>query len=268
MLSSLYEPPAHTDTPDLAILCLATLSSPLSAYASDLARNSKPAAASISFKCMSSNGAKTGGATSNGANPTSPNPNGTALRPATEHDIEAIRSIYNHEVENGTSTFDLRPRTSKEQKLWFDAHVGAYAAIVATEAGMTELAATKTTTAASELTVPPNSPGTQVAGFGSLSPYRERPAYRGTAEVSVYVHHAHKRKGIGQALLNELVEKAQQHGFHTLIARVSGPNDASHALFKASGFEKVGVEKEVGRKFNQWLDCAIYQRMLKSSNPQ
>ena len=198
-----------------------------------MARNSKPAAASISFKCMSSNG----------ANPTSQNPNGTALRPANEHDIEAIRSIYNHEVENGTSTFDLRPRTSEEQKLWFDAHVGAYAAIVATEAGM-------------------------VVGFGSLSPYRERPAYRGTAEVSVYVHHAHKRKGIGHALLNELVENAKQHGFHTLIARVSGPNAASHALFAASGFEKVGVEKEVGRKFNQWLDCAIYQRMLKSLNSQ
>ena len=101
-------------------------------------------------------------------------------------------------------------------------------------------------------------------GFGSLSPYRERPAYRGTAEVSVYVHHSHKRKGIGHALLKELVEKAQQHGFHTLIARVSGPNDASHALFMASGFEKVGEEKEVGRKFNQWLDIAIYQKMLKS----
>ena len=227
MLSPLYEPPAHTDTPGFAICCLATLPSPPSAYATDLARNSKPATASISFKCMSSNG----------ANPTSQNSNGIALRQATEHDIEAIRSIYNHEVENGTSTFDLRPRTSEEQKLWFDAHVGAYAAIVATEAGM-------------------------VVGFGSLSPYRERPAYRGTAEVSVYVHHAHKRKGIGHALLNELVENAKQHGFHTLIARVSGPNAASHALFAASGFEKVGVEKEVGRKFNQWLDCAIYQRML------
>ena len=167
-----------------------------------------------------------------------------ALRQAAEHDIEAIRSIYNHEVENGTSTFDLRPRTSEEQKLWFEAHVGAYAAIVATDASAPD-------------------PSAQVVGFGSLSPYRERPAYRGTAEVSVYVHHSHKRKGIGHALLNELVENAQQHGFHTLIARVSGPNAASHALFAASGFEKVGQEKEVGRKFNQWLDIAIYQKMLK-----
>lgn len=162
------------------------------------------------------------------------------LRQVTEHDLEAIRSIYNHEVVNSTSTFDLRPRTSEEQKLWFDTHVGAYVAVVAFLTG-----------AASE-----------VVGFGSLSPYRERPAYRGTAEVSVYVHHSHKRKGIGQAILNELVKNAQQHGFHTLIARVSGPNDASHALFMALGFEKVGVEKAVGRKFNKWLDCAIYQKML------
>ena len=199
-----------------------------------MARNRKSAASSISFKCMSANGVG-----SDGPKPASPNSASPALRPAAEQDIEAIRSIYNHEVENGTSTFDLRPRSSEEQKLWFDTHVGAYAAIVATEAE-------------------------QVVGFGSLSPYRERPAYRGTAEVSVYVHHSHKRKGIGHALLDELVGTAEQHGFHTLIARVSGPNDASHALFMASGFEKVGVEKEVGRKFNQWLDIAIYQRMLKS----
>ncbi len=96
--------------------------------------------------------------------------------------------------------------------------------------------------------------GEQVLGFGSLSVFRDRPAYATTVENSVYVDAASRGAGVGRALLDELVVLAGQHGFHTVIARVGGDNEASIALHLACGFEMVGVEREVGRKFNRWLD--------------
>ena len=81
-------------------------------------------------------------------------------------------------------------------------------------------------------------------------------------ENSVYVDAAHRGEGVGRALLEELVGLATHHGFHSMIARVGGDNTASIALHQACGFEPVGVEREIGRKFNRWLDVAVLQRML------
>lgn len=160
------------------------------------------------------------------------------LRIATTKDLEDIRSIYNKEVTETTNTFDLRPRTRSEQRRWLKSHSGVYAAVVAedSEAG--------------------------IVGFGSLSPYKQRPGYIGTAEVSIYMHSEHRRKGAGRKLLSYLLDLATQEGFRTLIARISDSNEASHALFINADFFKVGVERQVGRKFNMWLDCAIYQKIL------
>ena len=83
-----------------------------------------------------------------------------------------------------------------------------------------------------------------------------------TVEDSVYVDAAWRRKGVGSLLLEELVALAIGHGFHTVIARIAGDNEASIALHQACGFELVGVEREVGRKFGRWLDVAVLQRML------
>ncbi len=98
-------------------------------------------------------------------------------------------------------------------------------------------------------------------GFGSLSPYRDRPAYATTAENSVYVD-GPPRPGRRAGLLDELLVLAAGHGFHTVIARIVGENEASIALHKACGFELVGVEREVGRKHRRWLDVVELQRML------
>jgi phosphinothricin acetyltransferase len=104
--------------------------------------------------------------------------------------------------------------------------------------------------------------GDVVVGFGSLSVWRERPAYSGSVEDSVYVQRDQRGRGIGKLLLEELVRLGADHGFHTVLARIVGGHEASIALHEACGFETVGVEREVGRKFKQWLDVVLMQRML------
>ena len=159
------------------------------------------------------------------------------VRLVERRDAEAIRSIYNVEVLESTVTFDMVPRTLDEQVAWIDEHVGGHPAIVAIDDG-------------------------SVVGFASLSPWRDRPAYSGSVEDSVYVHRAHRGRRIGRLLLAELVRLGRDHGFHTVLARIVGGHEASIALHEACGFEHLGIEREVGRKFTQWLDVVLMQRIL------
>ncbi|MCU1365899.1 MAG: pat [Ilumatobacteraceae bacterium] len=159
------------------------------------------------------------------------------LRLATVADAEAIRAIYNHEVLHSFATFDLVPRTLEDQQRWIAERSGAFAALVAVD-------------------------GPTVVGFGSLSPYKERAAYRTSVEDSVYVGGDQQGRGIGKMIVNDLLHVARVSGFHAVFARISGPSDASRALHASCGFELVGIEREVGRKFNKWLDVAIMQALL------
>ncbi|MGH9274838.1 MAG: GNAT family N-acetyltransferase [Acidimicrobiales bacterium] len=159
------------------------------------------------------------------------------LRLATLDDADAIREIYNREVTTSTVTFDLVPRSLEEQRTWQAARSGAHAVLVAETDGV-------------------------VAGFGSLSQWRDRPAYSTTVEDSIYIHRDHQGAGLGKALLTELVTTATAHGFHVCMARIVGGHEASIALHRSCGFEVVGTEREVGRKFNRWLDVVLMERML------
>ena len=102
----------------------------------------------------------------------------------------------------------------------------------------------------------------EVVGFGSLAPYRSRPAYATTVEDSVYVRRDVRGLGCGQAILAELLRLATTHGFHAVMARVVGGHEASIGLHRSCGFQLVGVEREVGRKFGRWLDVVLMQRLL------
>jgi L-amino acid N-acyltransferase YncA len=98
--------------------------------------------------------------------------------------------------------------------------------------------------------------------FGSLGPYRSRPAYATTVEDSVYVRRDSRGAGCGRAVLGELVRLGTVHGFHAVMARIVGGHQASIGLHEACGFGLVGIEREVGRKFGHWLDVVLMQRLL------
>jgi len=163
---------------------------------------------------------------------------GHRIRTATAADAEAIREIYNREVVGSTVTFDLRPRSPDEHRVWMAEHSGAHPVIVATDEDGT------------------------VVGFAALSPYRPRPAYAPTVEDSVYVREDARGRGVGRELLGELVELAGRYGYHSVIARIVAGHEASIRLHAACGFATVGVEREVGRKLGRWLDVVVMQRML------
>ena len=160
------------------------------------------------------------------------------IREATSDDAEAIRLIYNHEVENETSTMDLVPRTLETQREWIAARSGAFCAVVAVDSSGI------------------------VLGFGALSEYKDRSGYRSTVENSVYVCRDVPRRGIGKQILLHLLETATVSGFHSVIARIEAQSLASRGLHSSCGFELVGIEKQVARKFGKWLDIAVMQKSL------
>ncbi len=159
------------------------------------------------------------------------------VRAATVADADGILAIYNREVLESTVTMDLIPRELAEQEAYIEERSGGLVVLVAVS-------------------------DEEVIGFGSLSFYRDRPAYRTSVENSVYVHRDHQREGVGDRLLGELLERARTHGFHAVFARIAGPQEASMALHAKHGFELVGIERQVGRKFRQWHDVAVVQCLL------
>ena len=161
-----------------------------------------------------------------------------SIRLVAPRDADAIRTIYNREVLESTVTFDMVARSIEEQRDWIAEHSGAHPALVAVDGD------------------------DSVVGFGSLTPYRPRPAYAPTVEDSVYVHQDQRGRGYGRLILEELVRRGSDHGFHTVIARIVGHHEASIGLHARCGFEHAGTEREVGRKFGRWLDVVLMQRML------
>ena len=162
---------------------------------------------------------------------------GTIIRPATEDDLPSILDIYNDAILNTTATFDTEPQTLEEKLAWF--HETSYPYVV-----------------------PVGERGAQVVGWASLRRFRPKAAYRYTAENSVYVRRDCHAEGIGTALMQALMEKTDENGFHTIIAGIAGDNPASLRLHRRFGFALVGVEREVGYKFERWIDVTWMQKML------
>lgn len=159
------------------------------------------------------------------------------VRAGEEH-LPAITDIYNEAVRNSTATFDTEPRTLEDRRRWLSAHGDLFPVLVAL------------------------TPEGQVAAWGCVSPYSERPAYRFTVEDSLYVREGLRGQGIGSLLLRRLLELAAAGGYHTVIARVVGDNVASLSVHQKHGFVSTGTLREVGFKFDRWLDVTFLQRIL------
>ncbi len=162
-------------------------------------------------------------------------------------------AIYNAEVIETTVTFDVIPREVDEQLEWIAEHQGAHAALVAVDPDAAD--------------GPRGARGEIIAGFASLGPYRARAAYATTVEDSVYVGRSGRGRGVGKLLLEDLIAHASAGGFHSVIARIVGENEASIRLHESCGFTLVGIEREVGRKHGKWLDVVELQRLLAESGP-
>lgn len=160
------------------------------------------------------------------------------IRPATVSDLEAILAIYNDAVLTTTATYDYEPRTLEHRKLWFQDHqTSNYPVFVAADDQH------------------------QIVGWSALNQYHDRIGYRFTTENSVYVSAPHRGQGIGQLLLSPLIDAARDLELHAIIAVIDAANEASIRLHARFGFVAVGHFKEVGYKFDRWLDV-IYMQLL------
>lgn len=160
------------------------------------------------------------------------------VRPATLDDLPAIHEIYNHAVIHTTASYDYEPRTWEQRVAWFESH------------------------ARERLPVFAALDGAEVVGWSSLSQFRERAGYRFTVENSVYVAEAHRGRGIGSLLMPPLIESTRALGLHTIIAAIDAQNEASIRLHAKFGFAHVGLFKQVGYKFDRWLDVAYMQYIV------
>jgi phosphinothricin acetyltransferase len=161
------------------------------------------------------------------------------IRPATLADIPAITRIYAHAVTHGTASFELEPPTEAEMKR-----------------RMETLLAGKFPYLAADL-------DGALAGYAYAGPYRARPAYRFTVENSVYVAPEIHRRGVGKALLDALIKASAARGFRLMIAVIGDSKQvASIGVHEAAGFEHVGAFKNVGYKFDRWLDTVLMQLPL------
>ena len=160
------------------------------------------------------------------------------IRSATRADLPGILEIYNEAVLNTTATYDYEPRTLEHRVAWFDEHVkNNYPVFVAT------------------------ADGGRVVGWSALNPFHARMGYRFTTENSVYVAADRRGKGIGKLLMPPLIDGARERKLHAILGAIDAENEASIRLHAAFGFMKVAHLKQVGFKFDRWLDV-VYMELL------
>lgn len=159
------------------------------------------------------------------------------IRPVRPDDAAAVAAIYNHYVEHTIATFEESTLSAAGMRERIRAVAAAYPYLVAeTRAG--------------------------VAGFAYASRWHERCSYRLSAETTVYVAAGSVGAGLGTEIYGRLLDALERGGYHCAIGGIALPNDASVALHEKLGFERVAHFREVGRKFERWIDVGYWQRLL------
>lgn len=166
------------------------------------------------------------------------------VREAREEDIPAITEIFNDAILNTTAVYFYEPVSEQNRLEWLQAkQKDSLPVFVADENGT-------------------------ALGFSTFGPFRPWPAYLHSVEHSVYVHPARRGQGIGKLLIPPLLESAKAMKMHTLIAGIDASNTASQKLHQHFGFFQVAHFKQVGFKFDRWLDLVFMQKMLDLGNVQ
>ncbi len=166
-------------------------------------------------------------------------PPGFVIRAAVEADLAAITAIYDHHVRTGTASFEYAPPSLEEMtRRWRETLRHGFPYLVAEADG-------------------------QMVGYAYGGQYRPRIAYRRTVEDSIYIHHQHLGRGLGRALLAELIVQCERAGCRQMIAAIGdSANVASIRLHQEFGFRMVGTLQSVGLKFGRWLDSVLMQKEL------
>jgi L-amino acid N-acyltransferase YncA len=161
------------------------------------------------------------------------------VRPATRDDLPGILEIYNDAVLKTTASYDYEPGTLEGRTAWYEERVKEQYPIFVAENGRN-----------------------RVVGWSALNPFHSRMGYRFTSENSVYVAAEERGKGIGKLLLGPLIDAAKIRGLHAIVAKIDAENEISIRLHAHFGFEKVAFLKQVGFKFDRWLDVVYMERIV------
>jgi len=159
------------------------------------------------------------------------------IRSITLSDCKAVTDIYNYYIETTTITFEEIPVTVPEMQNRVNRIHEFFPYLVYEENG-------------------------EILGFAYAGAFHHRSAYRFTLEDSIYVRNGYHGKGIGRALLDELLNEVRKRDAHSIIALIALPNERSVNLHEAFGFRNTGTLKEVGRKFDKWIDVGYWELIL------
>ncbi len=165
------------------------------------------------------------------------------IRDARDSDLDVILEIHNRAIRESLAIWTEQEADRAERERWLADHVVAGHPVIVAEVDG------------------------RVAGYATYGPWRPKTGYRHTVENSVYVHHDFQRQGVGRTLMVELIERARAAGLHVMVAGIEAGNTASIEMHRRLGFEEPIILREVGTKFDTWLDLAFMRLVLDEASP-